>query len=916
MKRFKRMPELPTGYPLNKYIVEVVLARAAQNIAINGSFELNADNWTAVGGSIARSAAWQRYGTYSLLVTPSAGVNDGVYYGGATPLALNAGGLYFASAWGKFAPGLPYRMYFATTGGAQVGNRVRFIGRGRPQRVVVPYYETANASRRVYIAKDSNANVRPFYLDGFQAEADRLTDYLDGSLRSFVPNEYAYTWDAAPHASTSRRSASTRSGGEVVPFTKYYFTLMAIMGLGIHPPNNVASALSMIGGSIYQRTIPASERVFDLVGDFRLQDADELDEMIEKLSEAITYANSATQAPILLRIRLDEEKPGKYSEVAEIPCLYTSGLEGERTNRIGASADIRFTTYLPVIRRQGEEGALLHYQDKIIPNNFIRRSPDGSWGSAGGGVTGGFVVGGVVLPNGKIVVYGDFSSAGGVANTRAVALYDPVSDTFSAMGTGGDAGASIYAAAASPSGREVTMVGTMAGMGGTTDTNKIAVYSFDTNTWQSLAIGFTGTVIKAIAYRPNGNFVVGGIFTVIDGVAVTNIAEYDGATWTSLGNPGGPVGQQALYAPNGTDIIAGLESTASALVHHDGVTWTTLSTVPQDAMEFAVATDGSLYFLDESGGSSKLYRWNGYAVTALYDITGKVGVDLYYDARSGALYVSSNYTEIDGVASLSGVYIYTGGPAGTFIGLDFATPGTPAPTATFVGLDGSLYFGVGEEEEAWVSHTNVITNSGSADANPVARFKGPGFLWQLKNISTGELLYFNIELLDGEQAFLYLLHDSVRFISDFRGDITWGIVPGSAVGSWHLAPGDNLVNVFMTYRNSELNDDDDTILWIDLQGLDGVNTDDGRLYVRVQLGGGQYSIDFFTDAALTNQVASTGLEAGSGVKDVVAFNQSGVTGTLIVQGAPPGDDNDIIMGVPISDMNWVVNYSALTGIVK
>lgn len=797
MKRFKMMPDSPSGYPLSRYIFEVVKARAARNLVTNGSLEINEDNWTlTAGGTQKRNTIWQRYGAYGLFITPPAGVNEGVLYGDDTPLALTPG-LYFASVWGKFQPGLPYKMYFATTGGAQVGNRIAFKGLGRPQRVIVPYYEQSTASRRVYITKNNHSNTLPFYVDGLQVEVERITDYLDGSLLGFVPNENAYIWDGAEHASTSRRSANTRSGGEAVPLAKFYFTLMAIMGLGIHPPENVATPLSMIGGSIYQRTIPASERVFDIVGDFRLQDADELDEMIEKLTEAITYANSATQQPILLRCHMDEPGAGKYSEVAEIPCVYQGGLEGERSSRVQAGADIRFKTYLPVIRRQGHEGAELQRFDNLSPGRFVRRSPDGSWGSAGGGVTGGYVSGMSPLPNGKIVVYGTFTAAGGLAGTRHVALYDPETDTFSDMDGGADAGSNaVYAVAVSPSGLEAILIGNFTGMGGVAATNSIAKYNFPSDVYSSISSGFTGSILTSIAYRPNGSFVVGGAVTVIDGVAVTNIAEFDGTSWVALGNPGGVINQHALYAPNNVDVIAGLGATPGALVGWDGAVWTTLVPTALDARAFAVAEDGSLYFFDNDGIFGKFWRYNGFAGTQIFNIPGEEGANTYYDSRTGLIYLSGNFSELRGADSPGGFWVYSGGPAGTFRGVDFeSTPANPTPIAS--GKDGSLYFGIPDDGNIRVSHTNIVTNSGSADGNPTIVMTGPSPLWQIENISTGNLLYFNLSLLDGERATLELLHDSVKFYSNFRGDLSDTILPGSGTGVWHLAPGANLINVFM-----------------------------------------------------------------------------------------------------------------------
>jgi len=49
---------------------------------------------------------------------------------------------------------------------------------------------------------------------------------------------------------------------------------------------------------------------------------------------------------------------------------------------------------------------------------------------------GDFVYGLTLQPDGKIVLGGAFTLAGGVANTARIAVYDPVANTFAALGTG------------------------------------------------------------------------------------------------------------------------------------------------------------------------------------------------------------------------------------------------------------------------------------------------------------------------------------------------------------------------------------------------------------------------------------------------------------------------------------------------
>lgn len=803
---YKKTPELLSGYPLRNYVVEVVLARAARNLATNGSFEKDVVNWTAISGTRTQTAEWQRYGAYGLKVTPAAGVNDGVYYGGTDPLALAADTLYFASIWGKFEPRMPYKMYFASTGGTQSGNQIKFTGLGRAQRVVLPYVERSGANRRVYVTKNNHSNTRPYYLDGFQVEEARITDYLDGSLLGFLPNENAYIWDGEPHASTSRRSASTRSGGEAVNIAKYGFIISALMGLGVHPVNNIATALSMIGGSIYQRTIPEAERVFSIIGDFRKPRGEELEEAIEELTEALTFGNSPGQQPMLLRFRMDNSKePGKYCEIAEVPCLYAGGLEGERTNEQGEAPEIRFVTYLPVIQRQGNEGTEVEYVESLDPGHLARRSPDGSWGSAGGGFTGGspYANGGKELPNGKIVFFGKFSGAGGVANTRLLALYDPLTDSFSSMSGGAAGGTDVWGAAVSPDGLEVVVFGDFTSLGGVANTGFIGVYHVDTDSYSSIYSSFTGTAVLAATYRANGNLIIGGAITNISGVPVSFVAELTGSGWEARGTPPFSPHVNALYAPDDTRIIAGIFfATNDGLVEYDGLNWNVLADV-ESPRQFAIARDGALYY----HSAHTLYYYSGVENFVIEETDNLYNFNtLYYDRRTDLLHITGTAPVLGGVESAGGMFYYTGGRNGLFVGHDLtsASKGVFGLTNNTIttGRDGSIYFGLQDASNIDISVTTVVHNSGSCDAYPIFKFiGGNGNLWLIKNATNGTFLHFGLYLLDGEPATLYLLRDSIKFDSEWRGDLLPTILPGSSFGAFHLSPGNNLLTVFMTPDN-------------------------------------------------------------------------------------------------------------------
>src|SRR3990172_10712534 len=107
---------------------EICVPLAKQNLITNPSIELDTTGYTASGASIARSTAADRArrGLASLIVNPTTGLYDGVYY----TLALTSGSPYCFSldCWGGL--GISHRIYISTPGGSTVAGPVTFTGMG------------------------------------------------------------------------------------------------------------------------------------------------------------------------------------------------------------------------------------------------------------------------------------------------------------------------------------------------------------------------------------------------------------------------------------------------------------------------------------------------------------------------------------------------------------------------------------------------------------------------------------------------------------------------------------------------------------------------------------------------------------------------------------------------------------------
>ena len=202
-----------------------------------------------------------------------------------------------------------------------------------------------------------------------------------------------------------------------------------------------------------------------------------------------------------------------------------------------------------------------------------------------GGVT---VTGLVTRANGELFVSGRFGSAGGVGANN-VALWDGA--TWSTLGAG-LLGQTIYggwlaSADELPNGDIVVgltqpTLGPFLGFVHRWDGATWAQYGppigelgvqvlsmpgglvagstqlgqFDGNVWQPIdGSGATYAQVRAIAELPNGDVVVGGSISMLNGTAVSNIALWNGSSWSSMA--GGIDGQvyHLAVAPSG-DLIA------------------------------------------------------------------------------------------------------------------------------------------------------------------------------------------------------------------------------------------------------------------------------------------------------------------------------------------------------------------------
>lgn len=231
--------------------------------------------------------------------------------------------------------------------------------------------------------------------------------------------------------------------------------------------------------------------------------------------------------------------------------------------------------------------------------------------------------------------------------------------------------------------------------------------------------GITGNVLS-LAVMPNGNIVAAGTFTSINGVAASYVALYNGTQWQQLGS--------------------GLNNTVTKIVVNQST--------------------GEIY------------------ATGFFNATGST--PLVNLTPGFAKFNGSNWVpgDIDNSISISAC----------------------RPGMALRQSDGQLAITSDDQNlDLYNGGFNTVNYTGTADVFPQIKFTGPGILWGITNYTTGKSIYFNnYTMLAGETAtFTHDPSGGITFISSFYGNVLSRILPGSDLTTFGLIPGTNNIVPFI-----------------------------------------------------------------------------------------------------------------------
>lgn len=339
----------------------------------------------------------------------------------------------------------------------------------------------------------------------------------------------------------------------------------------------------------------------------------------------------------------------------------------------------------------------------------------------------------VIVPDGKVYVFGSFTQAGGVSRYN-IAYWD---GNWHTVGASSGVNFSVICAALSADKTKIYFGGNFTAEYGGTDCKLVGQIDLTTNlisqptTYGIDDEGATKSV-QSMAVASDGTLYVGGNFRRV-------------ATLLTSLNRIAYLKNNATTSPTNT------------------YGWTRLGAGFSDSSTVVLSLDfykNSLY----CGGIIPTYRGVNMYGTAIW--IGSTFVPLDFAGNKNSL-ASNIFQLFKLIASENGdIFLFGSHP--------IASPTTQSVMA---------------------SKTTVVNNPGTAAVYPTLYVKGSGKLKYLENVNTNVKIYFDYELADGEELFIDFATSTV--LSSTRGNVVRHILNGSGYAGFMLLPGNNTISAFM-----------------------------------------------------------------------------------------------------------------------
>lgn len=826
---FYEFPDVPNGYPLPpSFSIIVPCDEDRTNLIENPSFEIDSGNWSPnSGASIGVSTDYQFVGAKSAIINISQS-DGGVYYGGTSTLDFTSGEVYGTSFRILSLVGnMPLTAYIATSAGVRISG-INFRTTGFWQRITFLYKETSTTNRRLYITANGpeliNKNI---YLDAVQVELTSdskryCTVYIDGDQKGTTRNEFPqpYYWHGTRQYSKSTRSRYTRSGGQIINLRDLGLSISATNGLALAVPQVVSMPFGQLDGEQYERT-RKEPRQFSIAGRVTGRSATQLDSQFGALTEVFDRDyHSRDDIIYLIYTPLNEEEVQIGPEIL-IPCSYIGGLEGQRNNLSSEIFTASFMKQSPDFTSHSQGAVLGDGQSVANTVGIVKRSSNGTWSALSTGLSGGSAAATSVAihPDGTIYVGGDFTDAGG-SGAQYAAKYNPSTNTFSVIKGATSFNSIVYSIVIDQNGY-VYFGGQFTNVDGIAAADGIVQYNPTANTFSALGTGVSvagSDYVTDMDFDSSGNLYAVGTFATMGGVANTaGVAKWNGSAWSALGT--GANNDVSCVLCVGTNVyiggiftLAGGVANTVRIARWNGSTWNAMGTGANAGVyDLDVGLDGYIYiagdFTTLNGSDIRYFgKWNGVS----FDVVGSANA-LNTTARSckvapdGTIYIAGDFTAVNGITLPDRMVRWDGS---SFLPLDVNLPSSGVSISA-ISPGGDLYIGFvpsgGTSSDA--ASVTTIINNGNTRSYPtivVTNGSSSSRLYQIANLTTNRYIYFNYTLVPSEVAVFDFTPTGISLRSNFQGDVSRNVQPGSYESDFYLAKGSNNMSVLTSTLDMEI----------------------------------------------------------------------------------------------------------------
>lgn len=674
-------------------------------------------------------------------------------------------------------------------------------------------------------------------------------------------------------------------------------------GFGLPPIDHDTQGIYGQPGAML-KGINVQARSFQLALDVNGITRANLHDLRRKLFSTLRWNRTTSNPPdfLILRYTLNDQ-------AADLHCYYLGDNFSEiKDSEKNQNAVISLVAYDPFwYRVQGSalaatlsitsevKQATLDVQSTMTVN-YIMGKFSGIWNDMNGAGTD--VIYEILfgLDGDSVYVLGKFTNLDGIANADYAAKYTISTDTWSALATGPGT---------------VVNAGVFAANGNLYVATNAGVKYWDGVAWIDLTPTPADSSVIAIALDSTGIVYVTGSFTTINGVAANRCAKYSGGAWSALGTGLDATGRAVAVNVSGSVYFGGEFTTANGvsaqhIARWTGSTFAVLGAGVNDRVnDITFGPDGSLYAVGDfttAGGISalRIARWNGANWVALgTGLDNKAAV--VEVSSTGLVYVGGEFNSAGGLALTDSVAVWNGS---SWAQIDANFPGSARVEA--IALRGQdMVFGFDTSGLAIVSGVVIgsISMLGDFNSFPVFTFTGPGTLQWIENVDVDLKMIFNLAINAGETVTIDLTLGRKTISSDARGNLLLYsvVLPLSDFGEWALSPdpiaplGNNTIAMLMTGTTPvEVNDNNNQLSgYASITGVTPDNTAAGGiLYITINsLGGGNYSINLYSDAARTQLVGHTASYNSNGAKAIIADNSSGLGGTITVDARVAADSD-------------------------